>query len=527
LAFLILGVSTVFRPTQFFAFPFVGLLFLREWRGRKDRSWVQILRLIPFFVIGRSIALYLPLRSVLGPEIAFGPVGNLRQWFRHVFALKFSQFVGTVTTGSITSTLQQMAGHLWNDLTPFGLLLLLAGFFLLLSRRDKVPGFLWVALGWGAMECLFVLTIPYPTFESHQTLLGWVFAGWPACLAAAWMGGLGPKGSWGGRAINLLLPAFLLAQLSNGPSLWEKRKERGAHDFARNLLSVMEPSALYAPTEENEFFPVVGYQQSFGYRKDVEVLEPGMAPERVQTRIREALGTGRPLYVTRAWALPPGWRYLAWGPLLKVIPEGGGIHAQKAPPGKSLATWGGLDLMGVGLYPQKVRAGGIVQVRYQWIRRKPSPVDRTNMVFGLFIDPHGSYWKKNGNFWLHDLHAPFWNDFGSLPAGALMEERRILFIPSDFPPGDYAFSVGLQKEAPPIVQGKESFNKEFYERASAQDLDKFMGRGQGGAVVQFSIDSSEGWKDSLWSATKSLYPIADPRFVPMAVLTIEPSGEGL
>lgn len=523
LAALILGVATVFRPTQFFALPFVGLLFL--WEGRKEPARIpaHLIRVLPFFGLGRSTALYLPLRSALNPEIAFGPVSNLTQWFRHVFALKFSKFVGTVTMDSITSTLRQMASHVWNDLTPFGLLLLLAGFFLLLSRRDKVPGFLWVALGWGTLEGLFVFTIPYPTFESHQTLLGWVFTGWLACLALGWLEDIGPKGSWGGIAVRLIMPVFVLAQLSNGPSLWEKKKERGAQDYARDLLTIMEPRALYVPTEENEYFPVVGYQQSFGFRRDVEVLEPGNQPQQVRSRIEDALGQGRPLYVTRQWALPPGWSFLDWGPLLKVVPTGVKAALSKEPPSKPLASWGGLDLVRVGLYPPKVKAGGILEIRYQWARRKTSSEDDTNLVFGLFIDRHGAYWMKNGVFWLHDLHAPAWGEFSALKPGTLVEERRILFVPSDFPPGDYALSIGLQKAQPSIEKGKEAYDKEFYERASAQDLDKFLGRGEGGAVVQFSMDNSKTWRDSLWPVSKSLYPIADPRFVPAGILTIEPN----
>ncbi|HVZ80753.1 MAG TPA: DUF2723 domain-containing protein [bacterium] len=523
LAALVMGTATVFRPTQFFALPFVGLLFLWEWWGRKDRSFAQFLRLAPFFALGRSTALYLPLRSALHPPIAFGPVATPLEWFRHVFALKFSKFVGTVTLDSIASTLKQMALHAWNDLTLFGVLLLLAGLFLLFSRRDRVPGFLWVALGWGGLEGLFVFTIPYPTFESHQTLLGWVFAGWLACLGLGWLEGLGSKGSWGSFAAKLLLPAFLLAQLTNAPALWEKKKERGAQDYAQDLLTILEPKALYVPTEENEYFPVVGYQQSFGFRGDVEVLEPGTAPDRVRPRIEEALREGRPLYVTRTWALPPPWGYQPWGPLLKVVPAGMRAPVLPAPKTVPLASWGGLDLVGVGIVPQRVKAGGIVEIHYQWVRRRPSPQDRTDLVVGLFIDRHGSYWMKNGNFWFHDLHEPAGEGFAAIRPGTLREEKRVLFIPSDFPPGDYAFSIGLQRVLPPKEQGQEAFDKEFYERTAAQDLDKFMGRGEGGAVVQFSMDNSRAWKDALWPATRTRYPIADPRFVPASVLTIEPN----
>ncbi len=112
------------------------------------------------------------------------------------------------------------------------------------------------------------------------------------------------------------------------------------------------------------------------------------------------------------------------------------------------------------------------------------------------------------------------NYLSQLKPGLLLEEKRILFIPSDFPPGNYALTIGLQKKLPPLEAGKESFSREFYERNGNQNLDKFLGRGENGALVQFSTTHSDSWKDGLWPVTRSLYPIADPRFVPVAKLQV-------
>jgi hypothetical protein len=317
-----------------------------------------------------------------------------------------------------------------------------------------------------------------------------------------------------------LLLAFLLAQLSQAGHFWERKKERGAEDYARNLLTIMKPNSLYVPSEENEYFPVVGYQQSYEFRRDIGIVEPGLDPSLVAPKIHECLNQNRPLYVTRQWALPPEWCYRGWGPLMAVVPNSITETPKKARIEKPLVAWGGIELQGVDLWPSRIKPGDIVEINYRWVRRKASPQDSSDMVVGVFIDPKGSYWMKNGVFWLHDIHEAPTGYLSQIKPGLLIEDKRILFIPSDFPPGNYALTIGLEKKLPPKETGKESFNHEFYERNGYQNLDKFLGRGESEAVVQFSTTVSDSWKDGLWPVTQSLYPIADPRFVPVAELQI-------
>ncbi len=521
LAFFVLGMATVFRPTQFFGLPFVGLAFIWEKLRYRKLSVKSLLILIPFFALGRSTALYLPLRSALHPAIAYADLTHPMAFVRHVLAMKFSQYVGTVSTSTILETSRQMGSHFWNDLTPLGVVLLFWGAGLAYWKREKIPLFFWVALGWGTVEALFVFTIPFPTFESHQVLLGWVFSGLLAVFPLVLVERFFEKGYLRLVFVDALLAAFLLAQFSQVGHFWDRKKEKGAEDYAHNLLTIMKPNALYVPSEENEYFPVVGYQQSFGFRKDIGILEPGTDPSRIAPQIHECLSQDRPLYVTRQWALPPNWSYRSWGPLMTVVPNG--IEAalkKKAPDEKPLVAWGGIELQGVDIWPRQVKPGDIVELNYRWVRRKAGPQDSSDMVVGIFIDPKGDYWMKNGVFWLHDIHEAPAGYLAQLKSGTLLEDKRILFIPSDFPPGNYALTIGLQKRLPPREVGKESFNREFYERNGYQNLDKFLGRGESDAVVQFSTTASDSWKEGLWPVTHSLYPIADPRFVPVAELQI-------
>ncbi|HEY5038415.1 MAG TPA: tripartite tricarboxylate transporter TctB family protein, partial [bacterium] len=412
--------------------------------------------------------------------------------------------------------------YLWSELTPLGVALLALGAIFLILNRKKIPLFLWVAMGWGTIEALFVLNIPFPTFESHQVLLGWVYSGFLAATALIFLESRVRKDPFRSLIVSVVLTFFVLIQLTAIGHLWERKKERGAQDYARNLLQIMEPNALYIPTEENEYFPVVGFQESFSFRKDVEVVEPGLDPSEVGAKIRDCVEHNRPLYVTRQWVLPPTCFYQSWGPLWKIVPSSIERVARKNPKASPQVSWGGIGLVGAEVQPSVVQAGGILEVTYRWIRQKGSPADQTRSLVALFADDQDNYWTRDGVLWLQDIHEISSSYFTQMKPGWVYEEKRILFIPSDFPVGAYRLMMGFQKTAPTKGEGQESFNREFYERSAAQDLDKFMGKGGNGSVIQFSTLGPDVFKGGFWPVTKSRFPPpADSRFAPVANIVIQ------
>jgi hypothetical protein len=524
LVFFILGLATVFRPTQFFAVPFVAIAFLSQARDRKLPLLQNLLLIGAFFALGRSILLYLPLRSALAPPIAYADMTRPLNLIQHVFALKFSKYVGEASFTTHLEVLRQMASRFFSEITPIGLALFVTGMGLLVPLRKKIPIFLWVALGWGFMEAFFVFNVPYPAFQSHQMILGWAFAGFPAALSLVWIfSSFIRKSAWEKVVLGALF-VFVVLQLTQNGRLLERRSQSGAQDYARSLLEIMEADALYVPTEENEYFPVVGFQQSFGFRKDVKVIEPGTDPKITGNNIQNCLAQGRPLYVTRKWPLPDGWRYEARGPLLRVVGAPYSPPAGRAPNSPALVSWGKIGFSSVAIRPQKVQAGGWMQIHYEWTRQAKSAAGESQALIALFVDEEGNYLLKDGVIWLHDIHVlpPEW--FSLMKAGWIYEENRILFVPSDFPPGRYHLAVGLQKNTPQLVKGKEAFDLEFYERGQAQNLQKFMGRGEQDGLVQSSAITARGTEESLRMITRSTKPLRNPRFADVAELEIVPEG---
>jgi hypothetical protein len=312
---------------------------------------------------------------------------------------------------------------------------------------------------------------------------------------------------------------FVLAQVSMAGHLWERKKDRTAQDYARDVLTLMASNALYLPFEENEYFPLAGYQEAFNYRKDVELVEPGTPQEVMGKKVEECLKQNRPIYVTHQWALSPGWGFESVGPLWRVVRQRPLMGTKLLPTLKPQAGWGKIELLSVQIEPARVKAGDFVLVTYHWARQGASQDDHSDSVLGLFTDEKGAYSTREGVFWLHDIHQPFGGVFEALKPGLEYVEKRVILIPSDYPPGRYQLMLALQKK---ILQeqGQETFNKEFYERSASQSLDKFQGRGQNGSLVQFSTDSQNSI-DNLWPISQSLLPVIHSRFAPVASLEIE------
>jgi hypothetical protein len=516
----------VFRPTLFFALPFAGILLWRKGQSVDSGIIKRLAAGLAFFLLGWSTALYLPLRSALKPSIAYADMTHWLPFLRQVLALKFSNYVGTVSMGNILTVFSQMAGHYWSDLTPLGLVLMLGGVFAAIRFRGEVPAFLWAALGWACLETLFVFTIPFPTFESHQVIFSWAVAG---LFAAFGLGRLEPivaKKPLGRSLVLLLLSGWVVIQALSLGHLWGRKMDRSAEDYARNLLTLMGTDALYYPSEENEYFPLAGYQESFRFHRGVDLIEPGTPPAKVAPLIEAALVGGRRFFVTRQYPLAPGWSFETWGPLYRVvpgnIPDLPTVSLTKDPP---LAAWHKVELRNLEVIPSEVEAGGILTLHYLWAHKGQGSEDGTGQVMVLFLDEKGNYPLMDGVFWLHDIHDPPLYSFARLKPRKVYNEERVLMIPSDFPPGIYRVVMALQKTPSEIRTGHESFRQEFYERAEAQNLEKFMGRGGNRALVQFTVGAGKGG-DDFWPLTEGVVVSGDGRFAEVGTVRIHsPLGE--
>jgi hypothetical protein len=544
LVFFLAGVASVFRPTQMLVLPLVGILFLREAIGgrgigdgptphpalsRKGRGgdpkgrWRVILLTLTAFALGRSTLLYLPLRSALEPPLAYADLTHPWPLVKHVLGLGFSGSLGTASLASVLRTLEGMAQRAWVDLTPVGAFLLLGGILLLFREAKRIPAFLWVGLAWAGMEALLVLSVPYPAFESHMALLGWCFAGWVALLPLAWIHSRAKGERARLTALACVLGLAVLLQLSGSADRLRERASRSAEDLARNILGTMGPSTLYLPAEENEYFPVVGLQQSMGLRKDVRAVMPGTKLEVFGPWVREALLQGRPVVVTREWeGLPDGWRYERKGPLLGLTRTPAFERVPGPVPAKAIASWGGIGITRVALEPPVAPPGGRVGVSLDWVRTRPGPQDEARWIVLVFTDAEGNFLVRDGVLWFHDIHRPFGGGFSfpKMPLGQVHREKGEIWIPSDYPPGEYRLMAALRKGDPSPRDARSLPSGSFYE-GDRQAVGKFAGRVEGAALMHYMFESGSGpGEGGFWPVEGSTLRPHGAHFVPLTKLII-------
>ena len=355
-----------------------------------------------------------------------------------------------------------------------------------------------------------------PVLESHQILLGWALSGFAAvpsvCLIQKWA-----EKDWLRRAMAvLILGLMVLVQWTDVGRLWDRKKERGAQDYAADLLAVMAPNALYVPAEENEYFPLVGVQQSLGRRLDIEVVEPGSDPKETGIRVQSCLKAGRPLYVTRKWDLPPAW---AFGGRAFVEGCPGRLEKShsKRSPGPTFIRLGKGWLDGSGCRSSSDRPGG--NPRCDLSLGSSAPVSRTKLIglVVLLVDDRGQYWTRDGIWSFQDIHDLPAGYFTGIKPGLSRTKANTLY-PFGFFAGSVPFGCRPPEKGAGKEEGREAYDREFYERDSAEDFDKFMGRGEKGAVVQFKPEGS-GY-GTLWPLTRWKGTLADSRFAPAALVTI-------
>lgn len=524
LVLFLAGVATIFRPTQMLVLPWIGILFLVETFGGKGRTpaqgrWRLVAMTLLGFVLGRGTLLYLPLRSALEPPMAYADLTGPSALIRHVLGLGFSGSIGTATGASLLSALSGMAHRAWTDLTPVGVMLLVGGMVILIRNARKAPAFLWIGLAWGGLETFLVLAVPYPTFEPHMTLLIWASVGWLAALSLAWFHRRFPGDGRRTLALTAILGLGVLLQLSGLRVLWEDRGSRAAEDFARNILGMMGPSALYVPAEENEYFPVAGIQSSEGLREDVRIVMPGTPLEVLGPQVARALGEGRKVYLTREWeGLPPGWGLRRLGPLLEISkrPSWEVLPSRVESP---IAAWGGIELRRAFFEPIEGVQGSRVEVTYDWARTGAGPQEDASWLVVLFTDAEGNFPIHDGVIQLHGIHRPF---DGNLPlwgmkGGRIYREKDVILIPSNFPPGEYRVVAALQKGVAPTLGSPTSPFGSFLED-DRQGTSKFSGRPFGGSLLSFTQGpGGEGF----WPVTGSTLRPLNGHFVPLVKLRIK------
>jgi hypothetical protein len=267
-AFL-LGLSFTNHMTTILLVPgLVHLYFARF--GSHRSSWNRLLRLLPVFVSGLSLYVYLPLRAAVPPALNWGDPSTLERLFWHLRGKQYSVWIfsSTEVTGrQLTHFLTALPG----EFAYIGLIAAVIGLVVLwrASRKGAITTMLFCAV------CvLYAVNYDIQDIDSYF-LLAYIMIGlWTGCGLLAvghwWIGVWG----WSRTLVAALL--LLSGVLSLGVHYRgvDQSGNRLVEDYTRNMFHSLAPNALVLSYQWDYWVSASYYYQNVkSVRRDVLVVD--------------------------------------------------------------------------------------------------------------------------------------------------------------------------------------------------------------------------------------------------------------
>ncbi len=263
--------TTVLLAPAFLYLYFTSLGFNR-------RSWSIVLALIPFFLIGISLYLYLPIRSTSGPLMDWGhPVTLERLWW-HVTGKQYQtwMFAGwPVVEKQLGYFFTNFATEFQGALTAF----LLFGLVRLAAYSRRLFTFVMV---------LFVTCIAYTVNYDINEIDPYFILAYVSCgiviatgvqQVVLWMWN---RSSLSYRTVGVLLLILLpVIQVLNNRHDVDQSGNYQAEDFVKNAFSELEPNAVVFSSLWDYFVsPAYYLQQVRNLRPDVTIIDRALLQDR-------------------------------------------------------------------------------------------------------------------------------------------------------------------------------------------------------------------------------------------------------
>lgn len=268
-AFL-LGLSFANHLTTMLLAPAFLYLYIRT-LGFKRESLVRLSKLAPFFVLGLSVYLYLPIRASAQPPLNWGNPVDLE---RLVWHLSGKQYRSWMFTGFESAAKQFMyfLESFSTEFHPITFIPLLAGIFAALRRSGRLLVFLLLLFG-GCL--LYAINYEIHDIDSYF-LLAYVTTG----LVVAF--GVQSIWSWLSEQLSakwqplvwVLVLSFPVAQWLSNRDFVDQSDNFLVHDYTQNILKHVEPNAFIL-TYQWDYFVASSYYAQFvkKQRQDVIVID--------------------------------------------------------------------------------------------------------------------------------------------------------------------------------------------------------------------------------------------------------------
>lgn len=349
------GLALGNHQTLVFMVPATAWAFWRSGEGR-PAVWT---RAALFGVLGLTIYLYLPLRSLQDPWLDWGEPHGLREFWRVMTRADYGGLrlhpEKPLNLGweAITNAARVSAAAFGRQAGILGLAVSAAGFWS--RRREPWAQALAAAGALSGPAFIFLSNLPagsaetLPILEPHLVLP-------TLCLAPFFgVGALAladlarrPAARTAAAVLTLLLP---VVRARDAHGTLANRSNFSAHDYGLNLLSALEPGSLLIDPDDPTAFtlsyfaaargrredvvPLMYFRTRWGYRRlrrrHPELLpaaEIRSGPELYLALLRQNLAAGRPVYADLPQKVqapydtfPQGWAYRVLPPGAPPLPK--------------------------------------------------------------------------------------------------------------------------------------------------------------------------------------------------------------
>ncbi|MGC8958290.1 MAG: glycosyltransferase family 117 protein [Chloroflexia bacterium] len=265
LAGLSLGLGLGNHLTLLFLLP--GALLLLS--GRRP-SWAEGLGGGGLFLAGLAVYLYLPLRAAADPWLNWGDPHDWSAFWAHISAAAYQGLFFRRPWLEVAGNASAAAGFLLRDFAPHGLVLGLAGLFLL----GRWEGRTLLLLFFPAVSGL-LLALTYGGAGSEVHLLPLYLAWALGCGVTAGALAAFLRGRFGLRAasVALALPLLCFLLIVPGWGRWSLRNDPGPLPEIRTILEGLPPDGLLLTAQDEQTFPLWYAQVVEGIRPDVAVVD--------------------------------------------------------------------------------------------------------------------------------------------------------------------------------------------------------------------------------------------------------------
>jgi hypothetical protein len=273
----LLGLSFANHMTTILLAPgFLSLYFVSL--GSNKRSWQLIVALTPFFFLGLTSYVYLPIRSAGGTLLDWGHPVTLERFWWHVTGRQYQTWMFS-SWKVVTKQLDYFITNFPTEFRWVVVAFIVVGLVETLNRSKRLLAFLML---------LFGTCVAYSVnFDIHEIdpyfLLAYLACG--CCLGIAVRSVVGwsmnQKLKYFSPAMIVVLVSLPVIQIVENRSDIDQSKNFQATDFVRNVFSQLEPNAVVFSSLWDYFVsPSYYYQIVRKERPDVILIDAELLQDR-------------------------------------------------------------------------------------------------------------------------------------------------------------------------------------------------------------------------------------------------------